>query len=65
MSVVVITGGNDRLSRGPHGPPVPAPRAHGEAITRRFYSGLLTAHPELLNDFNPIMPHVSWTATVI
>jgi nitric oxide dioxygenase len=32
---------------------VPALRAHGEAITRRFYSGLLTAHPELLNCFNP------------
>ena len=32
---------------------VPALEAHGETITRRFYSALLIAHPELLNYFNP------------
>jgi nitric oxide dioxygenase len=32
---------------------VPALRAHGEAITRRFYDAMLTAHPELFNYFNP------------
>jgi nitric oxide dioxygenase len=32
---------------------VPALQAHGETITRRFYSALLIAHPELLNYFNP------------
>jgi nitric oxide dioxygenase len=32
---------------------VPALRAHGETITRRFYSTMLTAHPELFNYFNP------------
>jgi nitric oxide dioxygenase len=32
---------------------VPALQAHGETITRRFYSAMLTAHPELHNYFNP------------
>ncbi|MDN3568540.1 NO-inducible flavohemoprotein [Paeniroseomonas aquatica] len=32
---------------------VPALRAHGETITRTFYSAMLQAHPELLNYFNP------------
>ena len=32
---------------------VPALRAHGETITHRFYSAMLTAHPELFNYFNP------------
>ena len=32
---------------------VPALRAHGETITRRFYSTMLEAHPELFNYFNP------------
>jgi nitric oxide dioxygenase len=32
---------------------VPALQSHGEIITRRFYTALLAAHPELLNYFNP------------
>jgi nitric oxide dioxygenase len=32
---------------------VPALRAHGETITRRFYDVMLGDHPELLNYFNP------------
>ena len=32
---------------------VPALHAHGETITRHFYSAMLTAHPELHNYFNP------------
>ena len=32
---------------------VPALREHGETISRRFYSTMLTARPELLNYFNP------------
>lgn len=32
---------------------VPALRAHGEAITRHFYGDMFSAHPELLNIFNP------------
>jgi len=32
---------------------VPALRVHGEAITRRFYGDMFTAHPELYNLFNP------------
>ncbi|BCJ57508.1 globin domain-containing protein [Micromonospora endophytica] len=31
---------------------LPAVRAHGEAITRRFYQRMFAAHPELLNLFN-------------
>ena len=32
---------------------VPALRAHGEEITRRFYGDMLKAHPGLFNYFNP------------
>lgn len=32
---------------------VPALRAHGEDITRHFYGDMFSAHPELLNIFNP------------
>ncbi|MCK8784042.1 NO-inducible flavohemoprotein [Roseomonas sp. NAR14] len=32
---------------------VPALRAHGETITRTFYGAMLSAHPELLDYFNP------------
>jgi len=32
---------------------VPALRAHGETITRRFHDVMLGNHPELLNYFNP------------
>ncbi|GGL07976.1 NO-inducible flavohemoprotein [Deinococcus radiotolerans] len=32
---------------------VPALQAHGDTITRTFYARLFTAHPELLNIFNP------------
>jgi len=33
---------------------VPVLRAHGEAITRAFYSALFDAHPDLYNIFNPV-----------
>ena len=32
---------------------VPALERHGETITRHFYRSMFTAHPELLNIFNP------------
>lgn len=32
---------------------VPALKAHGETITRTFYSDMFAAHPELYNIFNP------------